>query len=1024
MAALDKERLIVRVAYAGAPMAGKTESVRALMPLLKGRGAEQKVMSPDEDRGRTAFFDWADYEGGAFEGKPIRCQITSAPGQIALSDRRELLLRGADAVILVVDSRSEAIERAQQCYEEMAPWLAEAGREVPIRMVLQCNKQDLPGSLTPDELSRALGLPVGKDVYPTSARTGKGLRAAFVAGVRAAVERAKVQIARGLILDAPEIASGEEMFEVMQRDAAFQNLSRRREPARARAASSEAKAAPVRAAPEPSPRAAARAPASSPPAAQRTAPARRSSPPARASSTALRAARVAPESSEMPSSSPAPIERAPDPTPASARSASPRASEAPSSDVAARAPARAARAFAPFERAASAVPSPTAPSSAAPSSAAPSSAASSPAATTRDAAAARAASPRAAGGSATARAPVAAPPKRITWSPESGTRPAVLPASVYHAAMARLTPAAPARLKSQPPLEPARARAAERPRAPQPPAKLGLASKSGVRPAVMPASAYYASLAAQASTPRAEGSAPAKSPGAPPERRAPAAKRFSASGVRPAVMPASAWRAAEALRASGDVARPLEQPAQAFDAPLPPPGAPSLLSPEEQQLLAPLAAPSGSPSSSLPASANDVPRREPLAASAAPASSRRPAVAPSSAWLAQHAAARAAAAPSTRAAPPPRRASAQSSVRPAVMPASAWEDDMSAWVAPAPAPRAARTGPARPAVMPASAWRALLASTADAARPAGEPEQNTSEQDEPPPSTVSPSRNGMAHFDELASGPLSSPFSASSAPEPSPSLIPSSDALPSDVSSGAATSSPPQLPGRSLAPSSVWPRSIWRILEPQITPRGRALKDARGRWLGELAPGWYARTLETATDLPAARSTFAAAVLRHRRLKPHLSAPRCLALTEEADRCLIWQIIYRVPTLAASLAKVLAAREAPSLIAEALVECAAGYLDARERFAALAEPLPLSLHALSAQDDRFVYAGLLPTAGTTLGRPLGDPAAGFEDALRKRWLEAGPDADVPAIIGALHGKAAGKLPEPIVGVIVNVLSGQ
>ena len=219
MAAIENDHLVVNVVYTGPPLAGKTQSVRALMPLLQGRGADQKVYSPGDWRGRTAFFDWAEYEGGAFDGKSIQCRIISTPGQVALSDRREMLLRAADAVILVIDSRADALERAMHCYEEMAPWLAESSREVPVRVVLQCNKQDLPGSLPPEELKRRLPVPCGKDAYGTSASTGKGLRAAFVAGVRNAVDRARALVARGL-LEVPEFTTGEELFERMRRETA------------------------------------------------------------------------------------------------------------------------------------------------------------------------------------------------------------------------------------------------------------------------------------------------------------------------------------------------------------------------------------------------------------------------------------------------------------------------------------------------------------------------------------------------------------------------------------------------------------------------------------------------------------------------------------------------------------------------------------------------------------------------------------------------------------------------------------
>jgi GTPase SAR1 family protein len=1012
MAAFDKDRLIVRVAYAGAPMAGKTESVRALLPLLKGQGAERLVMSPAEDRGRTAYFDWADYEGGAFQGKPIHCQITSVPGQVALSSRRELLVRGADAVILVVDSRSEAIERAQQCYEEMAPWLAEAGREVPVRLLLQCNKQDLPGSLTPNEIRDALGLDFGKDVYATSARTGKGLRATFVAGVRVAVERAKAQIARGLIAKTAEIASGDELLEVMQRDEAFQNLVRR-EPVARRAASNEAARA---RAPGPGargrsttsdvPTSSTEAVASSRDVASRPLP-RTSAPLAKArapheSSTNLRAA-PSEEPVLRPSSTPPSAERTPARTPARAKAPAPPPSE-PSRDV----PAPRKRGRSEREEVA-----PEAP------------AASSAAARAR-----REAAP-------TPRTPAKRPEprKRISWSPDSGPRPAVLPASVYEAAMARAgrptrqserARPQPRRRESEQPS--ARARDSSAPaaaRSMSPAVSAPARRASGARPAVMPSSAYLASMGKALAAAPAAGAASVELAAlvSEPRRVARPTPVPRKTGARPAVVPSEAWLA----RRKGEGAA----------------SSAAALSPAASL-----------PAASAPPASEDTPPTSPSRVSGAPGPvtapeakqrSQRPAVLPSEAWLAQRAALRSLEAgrvlATTRSsAPPSRRPSAQSSIRPAVMPPSAWEEEPGAWVAPEAAPRRMEARSRRPAVMPAAAWRASVASEFQGANPANEVERRALEANDverraleandvergalgasdveraalerptqvPPPPINSEPTN---YSDELASGPLSSLIPLS--------LIPSSPSTnPPPPSPGART---PPLPGRGLSPRAVWPRHVWRILEPQITPRGRALKDARERWLGELAPGWYARTLETASDESSARRTFAGTVLRHRKLRQQLSSPRCLALTEDADRWLIWQIVYRVPTLATTLGKTLASGEPPSAIAEALVQCAQGYLDARERFVTLPEPLPLSLHALSAHEGRFVYAGLLPNAGASLSRPSGDASAALEDALRKRWSEAAPDTDVPALLEALEASATDRLPEPILEVLRKVV---
>jgi GTPase SAR1 family protein len=258
MAALEKNRLVLRVAYAGAPLAGKTESIRMLLRLLRGKDGDKHIFSPGEARGRTVFFDWADYEAGTFQGNPIRCQITSVPGQAVLSARREALIRAADAVILVIDSRPEGLEEARRSYGEMSPWLANADRELEVRVVLQCNKQDLEGSVLPDLLRSKLGFPPDRTAYGTSATTGKGLRPAFIAAVREALNRARALTDKGLIrFGRPEIDSGQELLERLQRDVVATDASIAPQPPvpPARVVSEPLRAPPVATSPAPAARA-------------------------------------------------------------------------------------------------------------------------------------------------------------------------------------------------------------------------------------------------------------------------------------------------------------------------------------------------------------------------------------------------------------------------------------------------------------------------------------------------------------------------------------------------------------------------------------------------------------------------------------------------------------------------------------------------------------------------------------------------------------------------------------------------
>jgi hypothetical protein len=232
----------------------------------------------------------------------------------------------------------------------------------------------------------------------------------------------------------------------------------------------------------------------------------------------------------------------------------------------------------------------------------------------------------------------------------------------------------------------------------------------------------------------------------------------------------------------------------------------------------------------------------------------------------------------------------------------------------------------------------------------------------------------------------------------------------------------PNLPGHARPPLAVWRRSCWRTLETQSTAFASTLQDARGRWIGELAPGWFARTLRSAADLRSGRREFAREVLRQRQLGRHISRPRCVVLTEEAGCFWVWQVVCRLPTLTSALRTRVAAGPAPGELAEALLDVALGYLDARERFRAARAALPLSPSLLSPEDGKIVYAGLMPDPGSLFTEPTDDGDADLEGALREVLPEA--SSDTPAVLAELHGKAAGRLPEPLLEIIRRAIEGR
>ncbi|MEO1082616.1 MAG: GTPase domain-containing protein [Acidobacteriota bacterium] len=180
MAQLDPEtgHFSLQIVYDGAPESGKTSSVVSL-----GRLLECPVVTPGEDRGRTVYFDWMDYVGGACRGRPIQCRVITVPGQDEWAARRRIILDSADAVLFVVDSSAAKFGDSQQRFFKLLTDLEQRRRKIPI--VLQINKRDTPDALPVEEIFDALDPDL--ESVETIATKGWGIREAFVMLVSSAI---------------------------------------------------------------------------------------------------------------------------------------------------------------------------------------------------------------------------------------------------------------------------------------------------------------------------------------------------------------------------------------------------------------------------------------------------------------------------------------------------------------------------------------------------------------------------------------------------------------------------------------------------------------------------------------------------------------------------------------------------------------------------------------------------------------------------------------------------------------------
>jgi signal recognition particle receptor subunit beta len=202
----EDQRIFVRVVYDGPALAGKTTNLKQLCRFFTTRRRSELFM-PEEHGGRTLFFDWLQLEGGVVGGFGLRCQLLTVPGQRILSWRRRRLVDSADVLVYVCESTAEGVKTAREAIAKLP--------EVPL--VVQANKQDLPGALSPAEISAALELPPGVPCVPACAEQGLGVRETAVLAIRAAANLVQRDLLeRGIDALSGTLQTSEDLYQAMR----------------------------------------------------------------------------------------------------------------------------------------------------------------------------------------------------------------------------------------------------------------------------------------------------------------------------------------------------------------------------------------------------------------------------------------------------------------------------------------------------------------------------------------------------------------------------------------------------------------------------------------------------------------------------------------------------------------------------------------------------------------------------------------------------------------------------------------
>jgi len=209
--------IVIRIVYDGPAQAGKTTNLQALADRIP-ESRRDEMASPGSDGTRTEYFDWMNVLGGYFEGRRIRCQLVTVPGQPELHARRLHLLTTADSVVFVADAHRDQVMQSRAVLQETLAALAERHDGVLAPgWVLQGNKQDIDDAMEPTQLAESLAIPSTVPVRAASALSGAGVVETFMLGARLALDRVRAMADAGLLQHGAAMPqTPAELFEAMQ----------------------------------------------------------------------------------------------------------------------------------------------------------------------------------------------------------------------------------------------------------------------------------------------------------------------------------------------------------------------------------------------------------------------------------------------------------------------------------------------------------------------------------------------------------------------------------------------------------------------------------------------------------------------------------------------------------------------------------------------------------------------------------------------------------------------------------------
>jgi len=136
----------LKIVYYGAALCGKTTNLVTLHKQIT-HAQKGELVSLATDADRTLFFDFLSLNTKTLPGFTTRFQLYTVPGQPIYNTTRQLVLKGVDGIVFVVDSHWDKMPDNVESFNNLQENLVENHLSLAqIPYVLQYNKRDMPNA--------------------------------------------------------------------------------------------------------------------------------------------------------------------------------------------------------------------------------------------------------------------------------------------------------------------------------------------------------------------------------------------------------------------------------------------------------------------------------------------------------------------------------------------------------------------------------------------------------------------------------------------------------------------------------------------------------------------------------------------------------------------------------------------------------------------------------------------------------------------------------------------------------------